>query len=345
MVDVALNVDDEKIVVAIEPELPLEGGAAEPKSAADGTFARTEPAEPVDDLKAQFAELKIESTRNLQRANDEARGRRDAERAAAQAREDAAGARSEAIESHVSTVESGLEAAKAEADAAEREYTSAFEAGDGAKVAQAQRKIARAEAKIARLDEAKDELETRRTKAPTEGERRKPIEVERPRTADDPVEAYVQNRSEPTANWLRAHPEWVTDPKKNAKLTAAHYDATGDGIDVDTPEYFAYVEKFIGLKNGAAVNTNGAAKPQRKQGAPVAPGGATGGGTNGGGREVTLTRGEATAATDGTHVWNYDDASGQKRFKKGDPIGVQEFARRKLEMTKQGQYDRIYVEQ
>ena len=78
---------------------------------------------------------------------------------------------------------------------------------------------------------------------------------------------------------------------------------------------------------------------------PVAPVQASGGGTSGGGTEVRLTRGEANAATDGTLVWNYDDPSGQKRFRKGDNIGIQEMARRKLEMSKQGLYDKSFVEQ
>ena len=59
--------------------------------------------------------------------------------------------------------------------------------------------------------------------------------------------------------------------------------------------------------------------------------------------EVRLTAREAQAAQDGTHVWNYDDPN--KKFKKGDPIGIQEFARRKRELTKQGAYDRTYETQ
>ena len=69
------------------------------------------------------------------------------------------------------------------------------------------------------------------------------------------------------------------------------------------------------------------------------------GGGSGGGTEVRLSPGEAKAATDGTLVWNYNDPSGKNRFKKGDAIGVQEMVRRKHELTKQGQYNRVYVEQ
>lgn len=77
---------------------------------------------------------------------------------------------------------------------------------------------------------------------------------------------------------------------------------------------------------------------------PAAPVNGSGGSGGNGGTEVVLTRGEAAAADDGTHVWNYDDPSPAKKFRKGDPIGRQEFARRKLALTKQGAYDRSYVE-
>ena len=80
--------------------------------------------------------------------------------------------------------------------------------------------------------------------------------------------------------------------------------------------------------------------------APVNGGGGSGGAGNGAGAiTVSLSKAEAAAATDGTLSWNYDDPSGNKRFKKGDPIGVQEFARRKREMKAQGLYDKSLTEQ
>jgi hypothetical protein len=63
---------------------------------------------------------------------------------------------------------------------------------------------------------------------------------------------------------------------------------------------------------------------------------------NGGGMTVKLTQREATAATDGTIVWNHDDKAG--KFKRGDPIGHAEFARRKVQMQKEGHYDKSYSE-
>jgi hypothetical protein len=83
-------------------------------------------------------------------------------------------------------------------------------------------------------------------------------------------------------------------------------------------------------------------KPAQRAVAPVGNSSANGGSPSSG-NEVRLTAREAAAAVDGTHIWNYDDP--QKKFKKGDPIGVQEFARRKQKLTQQGAYDRTYETQ
>ena len=91
-------------------------------------------------------------------------------------------------------------------------------------------------------------------------------------------------------------------------------------------------------------NGNGTVKvAEHTRKAPsVAPVSASSGGTSGG-TEVRLTKGEAQSATDGTLQWNFNDPKG--KFKKGDPIGIQEMARRKKAMTEQGLYDKSYVEQ
>jgi hypothetical protein len=312
--------DEEEIVISLEGE------------ADSGTEDAA-----VNDLASQFKELqgRLESESQARAAAE--RRAADEQRVAAQARQEATAARGEATDHQYETVSTGLAAAQAEATAAEADYAAAMEAGDFARAAKAQRRMASAEAKAVRLDEAKSDLEARRT-APEKTVQR----TEAPQ-GDDPVERYIQGRSEPTANWLRSHREFITDPRKNAKLTAAHWSAMGEGLSVDTKEYFDHVEQSLGLKQAL---TNGAGKPPARKPAapPAAPVNGSGGGSHGGGGTVTLTKGEASAATDGTHVWNYDDPSPNKRFKRGDPIGVQEFARRKLALQKQGAYDRSYVE-
>ena len=201
----------------------------------------------------------------------------------------------------------------------------------------------------AELD-AQDRLTSARIDLRTYDEAKATMEAraKQPARPADPVEAYIAGRTEQTAGWLRAHREWITDTRKNQKLTAAHHDAIADGLSPDTPEYFTHVEKFIGLRKEAEVTEGDSVQRPgaRRASAPVAPvAGSRGSGSSSDNNEVRLSQGEAKAATDGTHIWNYDDPSGQKKFKKGDPIGVQEFARRKRAMTASGQYDRTYETQ
>ena len=321
--DIVVNVED-KTQPGAEPE----------------AVVKTEPQQPdpaVAELKAQFEEL--------QRAKaDSDRRAQEASRQAGMARAEAEAARGQVADKEADSIDAGMSAADAAAEAAHQAWVAAMEAGNFAEAGKLQRKIAKAEAEFVRLAEAKVDLEARKASPPEPSRQPPPDQT-------DPVEAFISQRTEPTQRWLRQHKDWITDPKKNARLTSAHYSAVAEGLTADTDEYFEHVETQIGLRqprnaDGTFAPTNGAAKPAaRKSAPPAAPVVQSGGGTSGGSNEVRLSKTEAQAAQDGTLVWNYDDPSGQKRFKKGDPIGVQEFARRKREMQRQGLYDRSFTEQ
>jgi len=312
------------------------------------------PEDPVADLKAQLdtitANAEAEKAARLEadrRAAEAARRAQDAVR-------EAQNARAETATTQLDAVATGLQSAQAEASAAESEYTQAMEKGDFAAAAKAQRRMAASEAQIIRLSEAKSDLEARRTAQPDPAERPRDADSGRFVSKDDRFEGWLQNFTAPTANWLRQHRDLAEDQSKLNQLTRLHQKATlVEDLEPDTPAYFEFIERNLGLRKDAPVTTpdvktNGAAAPRaRAASAPVAPVNGGGGATTVGastGSEVVLTRGEARAATDGTHVWNYDDPSGNKKFKKGDPIGIQEFARRKQAMLKAGAYDKSYVE-
>jgi hypothetical protein len=150
----------------------------------------------------------------------------------------------------------------------------------------------------------------------------------------DPIESFIASRTAPTAQWLRSHREWLSDKAKNEQLTQAHYHALGEGVRVDTPEYFAHVERQIGLagsKNSSSQRTNLRVNPSDTS-------------SHISGNRVALTRGESERATDGSIVWNENDLrSGRIRDRAliGRPIGHGEFARRKVAMHRQGFYDRL----
>jgi hypothetical protein len=327
--------DADEIVVTIE-DTPEPAGdhivLVDETGITAGTVVKKPSDDPVATLKSQLAEKQAA----LESANQQIAGANSAAtqatQRARQAEQEANEARTEAAKSQRTTVDSGIAAAKAEADAAEEAYKAAFEAGNAGEVAKAQRLIARAEANLALLGQAKGDL----------AEPTRPVKRADPvQQASDPVEQFIASRTAPTQAWLRAHRDHLTDPRKNAKLQAAHYDAEGEGLALDTPQYFEHVERFLGMKkadaNGAADNSQ--QQSQRRPTAPVAPVTTTGGGMSGEGNTVRLTKGEAEAATDGvTHVWSYDDPTGKGRFKKGEAIGLVEMAKRKLALTKAGRY-------
>jgi len=285
----------------------------------------------VSDLRSQLSRMSTQTAHLSSRATA---AEQEAERLRTTSRQSVQAARAD-------TLDSGIAAAKSEGDAAEQAYQKAFEDGDAKAMAAAQRKMSSAEAKRVNLEQARaslDDLPTRRApRAEADDRRPAPAAAAAP---TDPFEAWAHNggqpRSHETVEWARKHKSLVLDPVKMKKLTAAHYAAEAEDIEVDSPEYFRSIEKYMGIGGDADTGRREAPRQERRPGAPVLPAGDSGGGR--GGREVKLTAGEKASATDGTLTWNYDDPKG--KFKQGDPIGVQEFARRKLVMQEQGLYDK-----
>ena len=334
---------------AAEPEISVEivddavanlDAAKTGDGGGEGDGGARKEADPVEDLRSQFHNLRskfeqseVEKNKAIEIA---AAATHRVEQVESQFKERTAADRR-------SQIEGSLAAARSTADAAEQRMREAFDRGDSAAVSRAQREIARAEAEILRYEEAAtdlDGLEADTARAPRQ-EQQQPVQ----RTGGDPIEAFIATRTPKSQTWLRDHKDWLTDKRKNNKLTAAHHDAVAEGIEPDTAEYFEHVEKYLGIRKGDEPRKD-APQRQARQGAPTVPVNASGndGGHGTGARTVKLTKAEAAAATDGTHVWNYDDPTGKGRYKKGDPIGVQEFARRKEQMQKAGWYDRSYSE-
>ncbi len=66
-----------------------------------------------------------------------------------------------------------------------------------------------------------------------------------PRAQADPVAQFTSTLTPESAAWVRAHPEFVRDPDKNRQMIAAHELAVTRGATVDTPAYFAAIEKTL----------------------------------------------------------------------------------------------------
>jgi hypothetical protein len=127
-----------------------------------------------------------------------------------------------------------------EQEAAEGQLREGLDYGDANKVIEAQRALSNIEARQRQNAYALHQANTR------------------PPPPVDPVERYVQGRSERAASWLRSHSEYVTNPQKNLKLSAAHSDALAEGHAPDSDAYMRHIERFVGVKNGDDAMSPGA---------------------------------------------------------------------------------------
>lgn len=317
--------EDEELQI----EVAGESGADEAGEAGEaGSTSSPDPRiAAVDELKEQYEALKRRTEGAEQIKAEALRRASEAEAKAAKASVDA---RSSIYDSELSKLGAGINAAEAEATAAQEAWAQAMGAGDYGSAALAQRRMQRADLNLARLEDAKASLEYEAKRAPRE-----------PAPPADLVEAFIQGRTPRTAAWLRQHTDHILDPAKQRAMERAHYSALGEGLDPDTDDYFAHVESKLGLRESEPAKVPPKKRSVAPPSAPV--NGGAGQSTASGPIQVSLTRAEEVAATDGTHTWTYDDPGG--KFKKGQPIGKKEFARRKYLQGKAGMHDRTYTDQ
>jgi hypothetical protein len=309
------------------------------------------PPEGLKALQDQIATLTREREDDRKRVQAETDGRRQAEErerreraAATQARADADAARKDSAGSQRVALDNAIATTTAALDSAEAAYAAAFDAGKAMDAAKAQRMMAEAAAQLHQLNAGKQALEDEEAAA-----KRTPPRNDVQPTEQEAFDTHVRNmRLPPRAErWIRDHPEYVKDDNKRALLMRAHHFAQADGYVFDSDAYYRFLDEKLGHTNdGSGTDDDRGRKQQQEErrmpvSAPVSRG-TTGNGSGGGdNNRVSLNEAEQARATDGTLVWNYDDPD--KKFKKGDPIGVREYARRKAIMMKEGRYNTPYA--
>lgn len=95
----------------------------------------------------------------------------------------------------------------------------------------------------------------------------------------DPLERAIMNRTEPTKEFLRKHPDLVrSDGTLKASAIAAHERARDDGYAVDTPAYFEFIERSLQAQIPGGGGGNPPPRGAPTTAAPVARGASPGGG-------------------------------------------------------------------
>lgn len=272
-----MNIDDNNDD-PIEIELTEEPAGEEPVVVVEKTEEEPENKDPVDN---SLETLKEQLERERQ-------ARAEAERRANEAAQSAYQAQAEAQDSNLHLVTNAIETVNQTQSILKANYRDAMSAGDYDTAAEIQSEMSANAAKLLQLEQGRQALEA----APRQ-------EAPRPYTAD-PVEALASQLSPRSADWVRRHPEYATDPRLYNKMLAAHNLAVADGINPDTDDYFSSIEDTLRIRSRDEYEdaTSSAAKPlQRRSAPPAAPVSRSGTGTGTRPNRVTLTAEEREMAS------------------------------------------------
>lgn len=200
--------------------------------AEDGGETRQE-APPATEQREIPADEGIAELRARLQASDSAR--RQAEERANEAEQARVAAAGQTQDANVQFLTSALEGVKQTMGVLEANLAEAYATQDFGAAAKLQTELARAAQRESAIETGLEQLKA----MPKEQPRRvAPAEV-------DQVEQVARQLTPNAAAWVRAHPDYITDPRKNARLMSAHYAAMEDGLTADSPDYIAYVEDRV----------------------------------------------------------------------------------------------------
>lgn len=265
---------DEDLIDIVEVDDEPEIGAAKLAATEEPALAAGDDTDDtIADLKRQLAE---------ERANVKAeREARDRLQQSAQG---------EIADSQYAQIVNALGAREANMANVKRSYSEAMSAGDYDKLADIQVELSNLQFDIRQLSEGKRALEDQAKRPRTEG---------RVEPATAAPEDILKNLDAKSADWLRQHPECLTDRKKNARMLAAHHEAMAEDIELNSPAYFRHIETKLGYTKDIEVPRS-EPKTETRRAAPVtaAPAARDVSSSGNGRASVQLSREEREMAAD-----------------------------------------------
>lgn len=228
------KVEGDEPLIVLDPVPGAEGTEAVKTDDAAGKT----PVETVETLKAQLAEATAGR-------EEEARQRRIAEQSAADASGKVSTSENQRAATYLASLDDRKAAEEAKAEKLELDYETLQSEGKFREAAKISRQLGSLQAQIDGID-----FEKKRVTEIIEANK------SRPATSGELVAGRdISTWTGPAKQWVKDHKDYFTSESKWHKITAAHSDALAEGYAVDTPEYFAHVEKFVGLKKAPAVTT------------------------------------------------------------------------------------------
>lgn len=104
-----------------------------------------------------------------------------------------------------------------------------------------------------------------------DGRKRLENQIRQPKveTNSDPVEALAAQLTPRSADWVRRHPQCVTDQRLYQKMIASHNLAVADGIAPDSDEYFEAIESTMKLSPKREARAEPVSEPFSEAAAPT----------------------------------------------------------------------------
>jgi hypothetical protein len=246
------------------------------------------PEDGIAELKRQLAERDEQikavtetAERNRIIAQDAERRRQQAERVAVDSIGKASTANKEAETRQLESISNGISATTGQLANLKAAYVRAQTDGDFDKAGDIQIEMGKLSADLRNLEAGKAQLEGRRTEEKAEAPPQQQAQETQDQFNSRPwTEAESQfvmnNQAAATADWMRRHPQYFSDPSFRKLVQNAHEVAVGRKILPNTDAYFEMVETISGLRTAPekvqeqSVST--AAKATERSGpAPAAP--------------------------------------------------------------------------
>lgn len=168
---------------------------------------------------------------------EQKKARFDAERRAAEEAARARAAVSEVDDTNMHLVNSALETVARDGDLLKQRWREAMTASDLDKAAEIQAAMADNSVRRQQLENGKAAME-QKAKQPVV-----------PVSHGDPVEDFAAQLSPASADWIRSHPQCVTDPNLREEMIMTHSLALRKGYKADTDAYFRFVERTMELED------------------------------------------------------------------------------------------------
>jgi len=218
---------------------------------------------------------------------EERKARKEAEKLARDAQNHVAKAYNEVDDTNKQLVHTAIENLERDMDVMTTSYAEAMSSGEYERAAKIQRAMTANETKLEQLKYGYSEMQ----KAPPQ----RPLPEAPPPSHQEVLENIIDSVTPASAQWLRENKSSLRDQNDIQDMFNAHNSAVSRGIAPDTPQYFSFIERRLGIDSQQEEESvmSSASKPTaRKAAPPAAPVNRTSSNKN----AATLTRAEADMA-------------------------------------------------